>query len=96
MDQTLSLILDELKKLNGKVDNLEGRFDNLEGRFDGLETKVDRIEESLERFEANHELDVIKILETIERKDKDTSFMMEAFNKRLTRVEKEIVELSKQ
>ncbi|WP_096156422.1 MULTISPECIES: hypothetical protein [Bacillus] len=96
MEQTLNLILGELQKLNGKVDNLEGRFDILEKKVDHVDSKVDRLEESLERFEANHEMDVIKILETIERKDKDTTFMIEAFNKRLTRVEKEIVELSKQ
>ena len=81
MEQTLTLILDELKKLNSRQDRMEEKMDN--------------IQESLHRFEANHELDVVEILETIERKEKDTSFMLEAFNKRLTRAEKEIVELSK-
>ena len=89
MDETLTLVLDELKKLNSRQDRMEDKMEN-------MDTKLDNLQESLHRFEANHELDVVKILETIKRNDKNTSYMLEAFNKRLTTVEKEIVGLGKQ
>lgn len=124
MEQTLNLILYELKKLNSRQDRMEEKMENIDTKVDHMEvtingmetnmnqmatkislmtteinqmkTEINNLDESIHRFEANHEEDIVKVLETIESKERDTSYMLEAFNKRLTNVEKEIVGLGKQ
>jgi len=52
MQETLNLILSELKNLRGDISRLETRFDRMETRLDQLETRLDRMETRLDQMDT--------------------------------------------
>ena len=52
MQETLNLILSELKNLRGDISRLETRFDRMETRLDQLETRLDQMDIRLDRIET--------------------------------------------
>lgn len=86
MDQTLVQILEEIKKVNGRLDKMDSRWEKVDSRFDKVDSRLDKVDARLDKMDSRLN-NVESRLEKMDSRLDKVEFRLEKVESRLDHLE---------